>query len=109
MNSRLVMVQDSYDTLYIEYWYRIDESLTLQFQIIRFYVISFIAYSLHTAEHLQSQASAVAHGNVIKDVGFLKGNMRFSTCGPGKTDRNFKIIFSIRNKVGGTYKHKKFG
>ena len=46
MNTQIVLVQDSY-TLYIEYWYRIDESWTLQCQIIRLYVIYFIAYSFH--------------------------------------------------------------
>ena len=52
MNTQIVAVHDSW-TLYIEYWYRIDESWTLQCQIIRLYVISSIARSFHTAEHLQ--------------------------------------------------------
>ena len=56
-----------------------------------------------------SQARAVAHGNVIQAVGFLKGNMRFPTCRPGKIKGNFRTIFGIRNNVGETYKHIEFG
>ena len=56
-----------------------------------------------------SQASAVAHGNVIWAVGFLKGNMLFSTCRPGKANVSFKTIFGTGDDVDETYKHAKFG
>ena len=62
------------------------------------------ALELH---HLK--ASALAHGNVVLAVGFLKGNMRFPTCRPGQTIGNFQTIFDKRNYVGETYKHNNLG